>query len=516
MELETVIFWFVLFSCVGGLLGALRNLQFAGGGWLVLLFAILTLLGFGKLKHFPPLIYASGIIWALFVLLPNSLAKIYNARVLQQRYNSAYRWAWMIKLLHPFDGWREQPRIIRALGEAQKGNFDAAVATLKTLTLNTSAAGISAIVSLFRITNEWEGFFAWLKKHEKFATHPQSLPVVLRALGETGNVRGLVELYDSNSDQIPLLTPASTRHFCVLMLFAFCGRRELVERILAGPLATLPDTAKRFWLATADLYAGFAEQARVQFEALLPDADPPTRLAIGRRLQQLNSARAPLGPEIDAVVRSAAVEQSHEETFGANVSLFSKAAIGTVILMIANLAMFAVEVRLGGSTDRFVLNRLGALWPPAVQGGDWWRPLSALFLHFGPVHLAMNMMGLWILGPFVEFALGFRRFFALYLLAGVGSMLMVMVLSGDQWTVGASGAVMSLVGATAALMLRGWLREKAEQAKRRLIGALLVVVFQVIFDSMEPRVSSAAHMTGLAFGFLIAMFLKDRLKPKRS
>ena len=143
--------------------------------------------------------------------------------------------------------------------------------------------------------------------------------------------------------------------------------------------------------------------------------------------------------------------------------------------------------------------------------------IASLFLHFGALHLAMNMFALWILGPFTEFALGFRRFILVYALAGVGSMTVVMLFAsgpdGEQLTVGASGCIMGLVGASEALMLRGWLREKALVAKRRLFAVLAIVSLQCLFDSVVPHVSMTAHLSGAVIGFAATMLLGDRLGP---
>ena len=133
----------------------------------------------------------------------------------------------------------------------------------------------------------------------------------------------------------------------------------------------------------------------------------------------------------------------------------------------------------------------------------------APFLHYGAFHLAMNMLGLWFLGPPAEFALGFRRFVAIYLLAGIGSMATVLACGygADEapLTVGASGCVMGLVGALGALMLRGWLHEKAHAAKRRLLAVLLIVLLQSVFDVAVPQVSMTAHLFGACIGFLATM-----------
>jgi len=120
-----------------------------------------------------------------------------------------------------------------------------------------------------------------------------------------------------------------------------------------------------------------------------------------------------------------------------------------------------------------------------------------------------------VLGPFMEFALGFRRYLLVYLIAGVGSMGTVMLFASgarkEQLTVGASGCIMGLVGATGALMLRGWLRHRASTAKRRLVATVVIVVMQTTFDSMVPQVSMTAHLSGVLIGFFVMLAFRDRL-----
>jgi rhomboid protease GluP len=131
----------------------------------------------------------------------------------------------------------------------------------------------------------------------------------------------------------------------------------------------------------------------------------------------------------------------------------------------------------------------------------------------------MNMLALWVLGPFMEFALGLGRYLLVYLAAGIGSLAVLMWLgsaSADgQLTVGASGCIMGLVGATGAIMLRGWRREKALSAKKRLGAMILVVAMQTLFDFMVPQVSMTAHLSGALIGFALTLLLPDRLAQSR-
>jgi rhomboid protease GluP len=94
-------------------------------------------------------------------------------------------------------------------------------------------------------------------------------------------------------------------------------------------------------------------------------------------------------------------------------------------------------------------------------------------------------------------------------------MAMVTVLSSDgnaeSLTVGASGCVMGLVGATASLMLRGWVREKALAAQRRLALMVFIVAMEILFDSVVPQVSMIGHLSGAVIGFAATLLLQDRL-----
>ena len=518
METDIVLFWFVVLSCISGLVVMTTRLRSAALGWVILYLAILLIAVLGWVLETNGLIYAAFGIWLLLVLLPAMLSKLYYRHSLQQQYSTARRIARIISWLHPADGWRQQPEIIRALELAQQGNLTAATDTLRRFQGTKSLIGLAAVTNLYRLTNQWEELLIYEKQNHALEKYPQLLPTLLRAHGETGDLRGLSELYDRNKARIARLVPVTSRDSCRLMLFAFCGRRESVERILAGSLAILPQSAQEFWLATADMASGESESAKRQLEQLFPTAEPAVRLAIERRLSRISLPLQPLDAFTQQIVEGTAREHSHDENFGARRSLFSKQSRATQLLIAFNVLAFFVEIRFGGAMNSETLYRLGALFPPDVRAGQWWRLVTSLFLHAGLLHLAMNMFALCVLGPFVEFALGFRRYLLVYLTAGVGSMGTVVMLasgpSSQQMTVGASGCIMGLVGATGALMLRGWLREKALYARRRLTAVLAIIAMQTVFDSLVPQVSMTGHLSGAIIGFLTTMLLRDRLRAR--
>ena len=94
-------------------------------------------------------------------------------------------------------------------------------------------------------------------------------------------------------------------------------------------------------------------------------------------------------------------------------------------------------------------------------------------------------------------------------MASVGA-LMVYRGDPDDILIGASGAIMALIGATAAILLRGYWRGGANVAGRRLRMIGLILVLQVVFDHFTPQVSGSAHLIGAGWGFVLASVIPHR------
>lgn len=521
MDGTNILFWIVAISTASTLINALARHRSSAQGWIAVSLTVLGALFFAWLRRDNTFLYVAVGMWVLLILTPSLLATFYNKALLQQQYSAAHRYCRLIAILHPFDGWREQPKIVHALELAYQGDLTRAVELLKEFQHVVSPASQTAMINLYRLTNRWEEFLEWVRQlPDEDIANSSIVPVLLRAYAETGNLHGMVEIYDRNKAAIASLVPATNRDFCRLVLFAFSGRREMVQRLFDGPLNLLPNPTRDFWLATAELTGGQAESARQKLESQIQTADPSTRRAIERRLSKPMSTAASLGSAHIRIIEEAAREQGHEEIFHAKPPLLSKKAIVTQILIALNLLMFAREMRYGDTTTRAGLIKLGALYPPAVHSGEWWRLITAMFLHAGIPHIAMNMLCLWSLGPFVEAAFGSLRFALIYFIAGIGSMFMVMQFAsgphGIQITVGASGSIMGLVGAIGAVALLGWLRHQAHPAKEQLRRIVTIILMQSVIDAMIPQISMTAHLTGALFGFLTALILANKLAPNNN
>jgi rhomboid protease GluP len=154
---------------------------------------------------------------------------------------------------------------------------------------------------------------------------------------------------------------------------------------------------------------------------------------------------------------------------------------------------------------------MGGLFAPRVMTGEWWRIITANFLHFGIIHLLMNMLALLYLGKFVEDRLGTFRFTLLYAICGLGSMLTVTYVDlhspKPPLTVGASGAIMGLLGVMGAIHLLGWHQGKSKSAAREFRAVLFSVGFQFVFDLANGHTSIVGHLSGLVVGFLVGLGL---------
>ncbi len=184
----------------------------------------------------------------------------------------------------------------------------------------------------------------------------------------------------------------------------------------------------------------------------------------------------------------------------------------TYVLILLNIVLFILEIRSGGSTNLNTLDYLGALVPAKIISGEWWRLLNANFLHYGGIHLGTNMLALFFLGKLVELRLGVGRYLIVYLLSGMGAMLSVALLSlknGDTniVLVGASGAIMGLIGTLLALSLQVWLQKRNALNAQRLRTVISIIVLQFILDNLIPQVSFESHLFGLIIGFFVSSFL---------
>jgi len=464
--------------------------------------------------------YIGGAFLGLLVLIPLFGYKLVLRHTLKQEYGKARRLASFLRWLHPADGWLELPHLLRALESGDRAVIAGAAATLGRRGASRTGIGRIGIALLYRMNNQWEELHDWIQENltpGELRGDPNMLGLYLRAHGEMGDPNALLHSLRRFGDAISREGLGLYRNMCRLFAFAFCGRKEQVARLFRSPLEVYPLPVQRFWLATADMASGNDHAAREELQSILDECDPLTAAGIARRLSHpLPLAEAVLTAEAKEILSRIEGELEQEERYAPRISFTRGRAYATYGIITLNLVVFAMELIFGGSKDLHTLYRMGALESEAVSSGEWWRVVTALFLHYGAVHLLVNMFALLLLGPFLEFALGATRYVLAYFVSGVGSMLVIVQLTvwghlDEELLVGASGAIMGLIGATAAVLLRGWAKERARVASKRLMFILFVVVFQVVFDLATPQVSFMAHFGGVVIGFAAASLMRHKL-----
>ncbi len=194
--------------------------------------------------------------------------------------------------------------------------------------------------------------------------------------------------------------------------------------------------------------------------------------------------------------------------------LFPASGNLSLALVTANFAVFLLMLATWGpaaegrgmfgilSPPGAALFAFGAKWGPAIELGQPWRLVTALFLHSGIVHLLFNCYALANLGPLIENSFGRRKFFLIYMGTGIASFLASTIFSPRALSVGCSGAIFGLLGFA---VVYGRFRGGA--AGREIAAQLMRWVIMGVLLFFMPGIDSAAHFGGLATGAALGLVL---------
>ncbi|MCA1658177.1 MAG: rhomboid family intramembrane serine protease, partial [Verrucomicrobiaceae bacterium] len=387
--------------------------------------------------------------WLALLVLPAVGLRKAAELASRQNFAPARRLTRALWFLHPADALRAHAELLRALEVAERGDISSAFSILGPLRNNHTNVGRQATAQSFRLRGEWINLVGWVRgeiapsvRETDFAL----LPLYFRALGEADSRNELVIEFATMAGTLTRAQqPGGSYHSSLLLVLAFCGRLPALTNLLETKLRKLPRDLAEFWRATGELAAGDIFAGRERLEKLhATTTDQLLQMEAAQRLAAANSA-TPLAPSAAAFLsRIELSDRPSSGVFGSE----TRPTTAVLIFIGVNLGMFLIEVAMGGSTNSQTLHRLGALEPWAVRlGGEYWRLLTSLFLHYGPLHLLFNLYALFIIGPGLERHIGSVRFGLCYLLSGLGSCLGVLLwrgldLSRYEQLVGASGCVM--------------------------------------------------------------------------
>jgi membrane associated rhomboid family serine protease len=187
----------------------------------------------------------------------------------------------------------------------------------------------------------------------------------------------------------------------------------------------------------------------------------------------------------------------------------------TRVILVVLFAAYFVEVYAGGANSIIAgpsgrtLFDLGAMYPPAIATGQWWRLFTATLLHEGILHIGLNAWALWIFGALVENTFGRGKFVLIYVVSAfLGSAASYAFGPVNALGVGASGAIVGLFGAFIAYNVR---RRHLASAMANLRWAATIIIINVLVGFGFPGVDWRAHLGGLFAGAVVGAAIDESL-----
>jgi rhomboid protease GluP len=533
MSIEIVILQIVAISCIAILLRSRKNL-----GWSLIAVGILIVMaiGWSMKAQWTPWLTAG--LWTVGIGFPILCMRQIVKLVAQEKFYQAGRIASMVRILHPGDGWWDYPKVLKAQGLGQSGDLKSALDILEPMQRRNTYEGRLAIAISHHLQSKWYQYLNFAETELTSAQRLQensSASLYLRSLGETRQLNELLtavkqcHIQSSQSGNLPLVTLSK------LYAFAFTGQVQNVQILLKTSLPDYSPTSKQFWLTTAQWCAGNSEIAVPAFQELQQYSSCALRSTLEWRSKQaplrgyemLNLESRSILSNLQKMQKEDLKYNPRNPTRLRQVPLtYSIIAINCLVFVLPFISLFGWRFLLKGgllnpSSAKIFMSILGvydwgALVPDQFFAGAWWQPLTAMFLHdpSSIIHLLFNMLGLAVVGAFVESRLGTLKFAVLYFASGIGSMGILAVLaewagSGSMSAIGASGAIMGMVGVMGAIYWKGW-RKGDLVAKQWLRSIALIVGLQTVFDSLNPNVSMTGHLAGLCVGALVGLVLSPK------
>jgi membrane associated rhomboid family serine protease len=423
---------------------------------------------------------AAAVVAAVLVLAPRLLDRLERGVLARNDLEAALRLARVRELLVPGLASTRRRRQFANLIEARHGGADKVLARLDgelaatregeaVVTLLLERAVVLFVAGRYRDCIE----AAHKVGDDWAAAHPSLAPYVVRAhaeLADLGAALAVVEAVEAgpaarDPGALGILTQAR------MTLLAFAGRQTDIDRLLNGEAGLFLSEEERSFL-----HDTARDRAAVIHEPAF------ARKLDGVAERTAESARPLIRPT--------------------NRTWVTLALLGAIFVV----ALFVQHGRLWEEPSPVAIVRWGALWRPAVLAGEWWRLLTALFLHGNWGHLLVNMYALYMLGRFCEDVCGAARYFVIYIVGGLaGAAASTLNTQQGGLSVGASGAIMGLLGALIVVLVlrRGtW----PEMWRRALLWNLVLLgAIQIFIGFQLPMVDNAAHVGGMLGGAAAAL-----------
>lgn len=468
------------------------------------------------------------------------------ARRFARRANSAERWTLARALyeiadaLQPGTGVRDEKRLAAAFAEIQAGNVEEAVKALRLVRDRAPAHAQRAfdehITMIYMTAWQWPEAIAYAEStllrrapmadqgpgegdasQHALLVRSISAPLWVELIGAYGRVGDLsraasmLEAFEAGVVDEPRAAPLL--HRARLVFLAMCGRTAAV-RDLAAPASAphMSKASRRYWLGVAADRAGDFDLARAELGAAVSSSRGRARRMAEAALEavQAPAAGSASGLSAEASAVADAVATRPRPTW--------QVAPKPWLTWLECAACVAVAVALsalGSSAEISTLVRGGAMVRGLVDDGQWWRLATSVFVHVGLVHMAVNVVSLWVIGRLAEDVFGRLRAAMLFAACGLAGAAASYLASQAGVSAGASGAIFGLVGATLG-EFTVHRRHFAGAIRNGLWGALAIVAIStLLIGAQVPQIDQWAHAAGLATGLGLGQLLSPRQRTGR-
>jgi membrane associated rhomboid family serine protease len=361
------------------------------------------------------------------------------------------------------------------------------------------------------------------------ATATQARLLVARAYAEAGNFERALRCLDFVALS-PRTLGGLDRQFwsARVAIAALAGDADELERLLGEESHRPRRGFERFaatWRGRCALARGATVEAQrllTRALALTPPAAQAWRAALGEYLAAAANATSLPAPV------PAAANPGYRRGQGMLANAVATAApwrrlmdveaprgFTRALLLVLALAHVGHAVMLWWPPHVPLWHWLGNI-PGAVRAGEWWRLVTALFLHAEWWHLAMNAAGLWVFGAGVERALGRWRMLAVFVVGGTLGNALSMWRGEYGVSFGASGSVFALLGAFWVALYRLNVPLYLRYRRQLLFLLTAMVLIDLTLGAMETQVDDLAHAGGFAAGLLVSLALTRGQKHRHA
>jgi membrane associated rhomboid family serine protease len=283
------------------------------------------------------------------------------------------------------------------------------------------------------------------------------------------------------------------------------GWRHRFLWLPARQRVSLAPSAIRNVVATGRVVSFEADAADGKTERVrLRAADPG---AAGKLAQALPQTCTP------AFARSRAEQQA----FSSALEQLGTRVIATPVLIALNVLVYLAAASHGAGwvvAKPQILIHWGTNFGPNTLGGQWWRLFTSMFVHFGLLHIALNMWALAALGPRIERLFGSACYLLLYVFAGLAGSLATLWWHPWVNSAGASGAIFGVIGGWLAFTLNPATRLPAAITANQRASATVFILYNLVYGFGHQGIDNACHIGGLLGGLAMGWLLAQPLDPE--